>query len=208
MGITYEMLGSSGLSNASITELIGVSGISNFGVKLTMPTVSVLLLLATGVKSHQLVLAAAAGLAICLVAGVAVGLVLWKEQVASTLGSIADRVATWFLRPFRKGPVTSLEPAVIEIRRQTIDVARTRSFSLTCTSISSQLAAFLVFLLWMRFAGISRFEGQPGGGVRRFHVRDARGKRSRHARWPGYRRCGVHRRDGGRRCLVQRGRRG
>jgi len=109
VGITYEMLGSWGFSSASITELIGVSGIWNFGVKLTMPTVSVLLLLATGVKSHQLVVAAAAGLAICLVAGVVIGLVLWKEQVASALGSIADRVATWFLRPFRKGPVTSLE---------------------------------------------------------------------------------------------------
>ena len=91
VGITYEMLGSWGFSSASITELIGVSGIWNFGVKLTMPTVSVLLLLASGVKSHQLVVAAAAGLAICLVAGVVIGLVLWKEQVASALGGIADR---------------------------------------------------------------------------------------------------------------------
>ena len=154
VGITYEMLGSWGFSSVSVTELIGVSGIWNFAVKLTMPTVSVLLLLATGVKSHRLVVAAAAGLAICLVAGVVIGLVLWKEQVASALGGIADRVATWFLRPFRKGPVTSLEPAVVDIRRQTIDVARTRWFWLTCTSISSQLAAFLVFLLSMRFAGI------------------------------------------------------
>jgi hypothetical protein len=73
VGITYEMLGSWGFSNASITELIGVSGIWNFGVKLTMPTVSVLLLLATGVKSHPLVVAAVIGLAVCLVAGVAIG---------------------------------------------------------------------------------------------------------------------------------------
>ena len=154
VGITYEMLSSWGFSNTSITELIGVSGIWNFGVKLTMPTVSVLVLLATGVKSHQLVVAAAAGLAICVVAGVVVGLVLWKEQMASAFGRIADRGATWFLRPFRKGPVTSLEPAVVDIRRQTIDVARTRWFWLTASSISSQLAAFAVFLLTMRFAGI------------------------------------------------------
>ena len=154
VGITYEMLGSWGFSNASVTELIGVSGIWNFGVKLTMPTASVLLLLATGVKSHRLVVAAAAGLGICLVAGVVIGLVLWREQVASALGRIADKVASAFLRPFRKGPVTSLEQAVVDIRRQTIDVARTRWFWLTCTSISSQLAAFLVFLLSMRFAGI------------------------------------------------------
>jgi len=154
VSITYEMLGSWGFSNASVTELIGVSGIWNFGVKLTMPTISVLLLLATGVKSHPLVVAAAIGLAVCLVAGAVVGLALWKEQVASALGKIADRVVSWFLRPFRKGPITSLEPTVVDIRRQTIDVARTRWFRLTWTSIASQLAAFLVFALSMRFVGI------------------------------------------------------
>jgi uncharacterized protein (TIRG00374 family) len=113
----------------------------------------VLLLLATGVKSHPLVVAAAIGLAVCLVAGVVIGLVLWKEAAARTLGSIADSVASWFLRPFRKGPVTTLEPALVDIRRQTIDVARTRWPALTWTSIASQLAAFLVFALSMRFTG-------------------------------------------------------
>jgi uncharacterized protein (TIRG00374 family) len=148
------MLGSWGFSNASITELIGVSGIWNFGVKLTMPTVSVLLLLATGVKSHPLLVAAAIGLAVCLVAGIVIGLVLWREAIARALGHMADDVASWILRPFGKGPVTSLEPALVDIRRQTIDVARTRWLMLTWTSIASQLAGFLVFVLSMRFVGI------------------------------------------------------
>ena len=65
VGITNEILGSWGFSNASVTEMIGVSGIWNFGVKLTMPTASVLLLLATGVKSQELLVAAAIGLAAC-----------------------------------------------------------------------------------------------------------------------------------------------
>jgi putative heme transporter len=154
VGVTYEMLGSWGFSGASITELIGVSGIWNFGVKLTMPVASVLLLLAVGVRSHLLTVVAALGLAICLVAGVLIGLVLWKEEIARALGTIADDVASWVLRPFGKGPVTSLQPMVIEIRRQTIDVARTRWPMLTWTSILSQLAAFGVFALSMRFAGI------------------------------------------------------
>jgi uncharacterized membrane protein YbhN (UPF0104 family) len=154
VGTTYRMLGSWGFSNASITELIGVSGIWNFGVKLTMPVASVLLLLATGVRSHQLVIAAAVGLAVCLVAGVLIGLVLWRETVARALGNFADEVASWILRPFRKGPVTSLGPMIVEVRQQTIDVARTRWFMLTWTAIASQLAVFLVFVLSMRFAGI------------------------------------------------------
>jgi uncharacterized membrane protein YbhN (UPF0104 family) len=154
VGITYQMLGSWGFSNASITELIGVSGIWNFAVKLTMPVASVLLLLATGVRSRQLVVVAVFGLAVCLVAGVLIGLVLWRETIARALGNIADHVASWILRPFRKGPVTSLGPMVVEVRRQTIDVARTRWFMLTWTSIASQLAVFLVFVLSMRFVGI------------------------------------------------------
>ncbi len=153
VGVTYEILGSWGFSNASITEMIGVSGIWNFAVKLTIPTASVLLLLATGVKSRPLLVAAAIGLVICLVAGVVIGLVLWKEHVAQALGRAADGVASWLLRPFGKGPVTSLEPALVDIRAQTIDVARTRWLRLTWTSLASQLAVFLVFALSMRFTG-------------------------------------------------------
>lgn len=154
VGITYEMLDSWGFSNASITEMIGVSGIWNFAVKLIMPLVSVLLLLAIGVTSRPLAVAAAVGLAVCAAAGVLIGLVLWKEAVARVLGDIADDVASAILRPFRKGPVTSLEPALVDTRRQTIDVARARWPMLTWTSVSSQLAAFAVFVLSMRFAGI------------------------------------------------------
>ena len=87
-------------------------------------------------------------------AGAVIGLVLWKEQVARTLGHVADTVATWVLRPFGKGPVTSLGPAVVDIRRQAIDVARTRWFRPTWTSVASQVAAFVVFALSMRSAGI------------------------------------------------------
>jgi hypothetical protein len=44
-----------------------------------------------GAVALIILVAAAAGLGICLVAFVVIGLVLWKEQVASALGSIADR---------------------------------------------------------------------------------------------------------------------
>jgi hypothetical protein len=36
---------------------------------------------------------AALGLAICLVAGVLIGLMLWKQEIARALGTIADDVA-------------------------------------------------------------------------------------------------------------------
>ena len=133
--------------------MIGVSGIWNFGVMLTIPAVNVLLLFATGVKSHPLLIAAAIGLAVCLVVGVVSGLVLCEEHVAQALGRAADSVASWILRPFGKGPVTSLEPALVDIRAQTIDAARTCWLRLTWTSIANQLAVFLVFVLSKRFTG-------------------------------------------------------
>jgi uncharacterized membrane protein YbhN (UPF0104 family) len=155
VGITYEMLGSWGFTPGATTELIGVSGFWNFGCKLLMPVLSVLLLLASGEKSHQLVVAAAIGLAVCIVAGIVIGLSLWREVIARGIGRWADHAVSWFLRLFHKGPFAVLENMMVDFRRQTIDVARTRWWFLTWSSISSQLAAFLVFTLSMRFVGIT-----------------------------------------------------
>jgi len=47
----------------------------------------------------------------------------------------------------------AVPPALVDIRAQTIDVARTRWLRLTWTSLASQLAVFLVFALSMRFTG-------------------------------------------------------
>jgi uncharacterized protein (TIRG00374 family) len=154
------MLASWGFTPGATTELIGVSGFWNFGVKLLLPVASVLLLLATGEKSHELVIAALIGLAVCVVAAAIVGLSLWKETIARGIGRWADRAASWLLRLFHKGSISVLEKTMVDFRRQTIDVARTRWWMLTWTSISSQLAALLVFTLSMRFVGIT--SGQVG----------------------------------------------
>jgi uncharacterized membrane protein YbhN (UPF0104 family) len=155
IGITYRFLGSWGFTPGQTTELIGVSGFWNFGCKLLMPVASVLLLLATGESSHALVVAALIGLAVSLVAAVVIGLSLWKESLARAIGRWADGVATWLLHFFHKGPISALETMMLDFRRQTIDVARTRWWFLTWSSLSSQLAAFLVFTLSMRFVGVT-----------------------------------------------------
>ena len=155
IGITYQFLGSWGFTPGETTELIGVSGFWNFGCKLLMPVLAVLLLLASGEKSHTLVVAALIGLAVCIVAGVVIGLSLWKETIARSIGRWADHAVSWVLRPFHKNTGDALERMLIDFRHQTIDVARTRWWFLTWSSISSQLAAFLVFTLSMRFVGIT-----------------------------------------------------
>jgi putative heme transporter len=155
IGITYQFLGSWGFTPGETTELIGVSGFWNFGCKLLMPVIAVLLLLASGEKSHTLVVAALIGLAVCIVAAIIIGLSLWKETIAKSLGRGADHAVSWVLRPFHRNTGDALERMLVDFRHQTIHVARTRWWFLTWSSISSQLAAFLVFTLSMRFVGVT-----------------------------------------------------
>jgi uncharacterized membrane protein YbhN (UPF0104 family) len=155
IGITYQFLGSWGFTPGETTELIGVSGFWNFGCKLLMPVIAVLMLLASGEKSHTLVVAALIGLAVCIVAAIIIGLSLWKETIAKSLGRGADHAVSWVLRPFHKNTADALERMLVDFRHQTIHVARTRWWFLTWSSISSQLAAFLVFTLSMRFVGVT-----------------------------------------------------
>ena len=63
---------------------------------------------------------------------------------------------------------------LVDFRHQTIHVARTRWWFLTWSSVSSQLAAFLVFTLSMRFVGHHVGPGEPGGDVRGVLLRHAR----------------------------------
>jgi uncharacterized membrane protein YbhN (UPF0104 family) len=155
VGITYQFLGSWGFTPGETTELIGVSGFWNFGVKLLMPVAAVLMLLASGEKSHELVVLALIGLAVCIVAGVIIGLALWKESMARSIGRGADHAVSWVLRPFHKNTGDALERMLVDFRTQTIHVARTRWWFLTWSSLASQLAAFLVFTLSMRFVGVT-----------------------------------------------------
>jgi putative heme transporter len=155
IGITYRFLGSWGFTPGETTELIGVSGFWNFGCKLLMPVAAVLLLLASGESTEGLVVAALIGLAVCIVAGVVIGLSLWRETIARAIGRWADHAITWILHFFHKSTGDTLERMLIDFRRQTIHVARTRWWFLTWSSLSSQLAAFLVFTLSMRFVGIT-----------------------------------------------------
>jgi putative heme transporter len=155
IGITYRFLGSWGFTPGETTELIGVSGFWNFGCKLLMPVIAVLLLIGSGEKSHSLVVAALIGLAVCIVAGIVIGLSLWKESIARSIGRWADHAAGRVLRLFHKDIGDALERMLVDFRRQTIHVARTRWWFLTWSSVSSQLAAFLVFTLSMRFVGVT-----------------------------------------------------
>lgn len=154
VGITYSILGSWGFSAAKVTEAIAVSGIWNIGIKLVMPVAAVLGLLAIGESSHGLVIGALIGVAAVLVAGALIGLVLWKESLARSIGAFGNRAASWMLRPIHKGPVTGLDEQVVAFRSEVVTVASRRWLLLTITAILSQAGSFLVFYLSMRFVGI------------------------------------------------------
>ncbi len=84
-----------------------------------------------------------AGLGILLAVLVLLGLALWRRSLALRIGQAAGRAASWFLRLFRKGPITTWGEALADLRDQAISVARNRWPFLSGMALLNQMMTFL-----------------------------------------------------------------
>jgi uncharacterized membrane protein YbhN (UPF0104 family) len=158
LGLTYGIYRSWGFSNAAITLSILITGVWNIFMKLGLPVIALAALAVTGAASASLVSAALVGLAF-LVAGVVLfALILWKKELARSIGSFFSRVADKVLGVVHKGPVDDWGEAAVKFRRTSIDLVSHRWGWLTFTTVLSHLALYFVLLLAMRNVGISNQE--------------------------------------------------
>lgn len=155
LGVAYAIIHSYGFGAADLTLMLGVSGIWNTFAKLALPMVSALILVAAGRSSARMWALALIGLGVLLAAVAVLVLIFWKRSVAQRLGDLGGRAASWFLRFFHRGTVTTWGDAVVRFRDQTVRVARHRWVILSILAISYQMATFVVFLLSIRFVGVS-----------------------------------------------------
>lgn len=158
IGMTYAILHSWGFTGGETALFVGVTGIWNTFAKLALPVVSLGLLVATGHTNPALVSAAAVGIAVLIVAVTLLALVFKSSAVARSVGDLLGRVVSAFMRPFHKGPVTSLGDRAVDFRRKTIVLVERRWIRLTWTTVLSQVALFLVLLLSLRHMGVSEHE--------------------------------------------------
>jgi uncharacterized membrane protein YbhN (UPF0104 family) len=158
IGMTYAILSSWGFTGSETALFVGVTGIWNNFAKLGLPVIALGLLVVTGHTNPALVSAAGIGIAVLVVAVVLLVLVFKSAVVARSVGEFIGRVASWFLRLVRKGPVQDMGDRAVEFRRTTIGLVRRRWIRLTWTTVLSQVALFLVLLVALRHMGVSEQE--------------------------------------------------
>lgn len=160
VGLTYEIQKSWGFTGTNTALYVGVTGIWNIFVKLGMPVISIVILVATGQSSAAYVTAAIVGVVVLAVAVGLLAAVFASEALARAVGRGLGRVASFVAKPFRrgKGPITGLDERAAKFRSDTIGLVERRWVRLTFFTILSQLALFFVLLLSLRHMGISEQE--------------------------------------------------
>lgn len=159
VGLTYEIQKSWGFTGTDTALYVGVTGIWNIFIKLSLPVLSIVILVVTGQSSGAFLSLAVLGLAVL---GVAIGVLaalFSSERLARAIGNGVGRVATLLAKPFRRGrqPIT-LGDRAAKFRRDTIGLVERRWVRLTLFTLLSHLALFFVLLLALRHMGIDRFE--------------------------------------------------
>ncbi|MGH2555054.1 MAG: lysylphosphatidylglycerol synthase transmembrane domain-containing protein [Actinomycetota bacterium] len=155
LGLTYTMLRSWGFTGSQIALLMSTTGIWNSFLKLGLPIVAVAMLALTGEATRTLLIPAAVGLAILAGCIVLFGMVLWKKELARTIGDRLGRAWSWIRLRFRKEPVTTWGEGAVRFRKHTIKLVAKRWLALTLTTVLSHLALWFVLLLSLRHVGVS-----------------------------------------------------
>ena len=153
VGATYAMARSWGFGIPAITRSIVVSGFWNVLAKLGIPALALVLLALRGEVTARFVVAAVIG-TVLLVGMVVVSLlVVRSDQLAATIGRIANRVASAAVRIVRRPPVTDLDDRLVAFRHESIDLLQTQWQRITFWMIAYTLGQFTILLLCVRFLG-------------------------------------------------------
>jgi uncharacterized protein (TIRG00374 family) len=158
IGITYQILRSWGFTGTSIALYVGVTGVWNIFMKLALPVISIIALVATGSATGAYLIAAVIGVAVLALAVTLFALVFWRESLARRIGDGIGRAVSKVGKLFRKPPITDGGERAARFRADTITLVERRWLRLTLTTILSQLALWFVLLLCLRHVGISEKE--------------------------------------------------
>jgi putative heme transporter len=158
VGVAYAMFRSWGFRRWQIALQALVTGIWNIFMKLALPVVALVILIAHGDDSRALVSSAVIGLVILAVATLGLGLSLWRDRFAEMVGSIAGSVVSAARRVFGRPRVEGWGASAIKFRTQMIDLLRRRWFFLTAATVVSHFSIYVVLLASLRFAGVSNSE--------------------------------------------------
>ena len=155
VAVAYRMFREWGFDNATIGLMAMSTGAWNSFVKFTMPIVALGILALEGDVTRSLTVAGLIGLGALIVSLTALILFLWKDTAARALGRVAGHAVNGVRRLFHRSLVKGWDDRAADVRRQVIDLARSRWHWLTVTTVASHVALYLVLLIALRDLGVS-----------------------------------------------------
>jgi putative heme transporter len=153
VGATYGMCRSWGFNVPDTTLAVLVSGIWNVFLKLGLPVVALVLLVAEGRASGGLAGAALVGLAALIGAVLILTLVLRSDALAGAIGRGMQRVVSFGLRLVRRPDRTGLEAGMVRFRHHSRDLIAARWRQLTFWMLAYSLLQFALQFLCLKLLG-------------------------------------------------------
>jgi putative heme transporter len=158
LGMTYAMLHSWGYTGSEIALMISTTGIWNSFMKLGLPVIALAILAITGQATTALLIPAVVGLAILAGSLLLFALMLWRKQLARSIGDGIGKMWSRIRGLLRKPPVTEWGERAVRFRKQTIKLVAKRWIPLTATTVVSHLALWFVLMLALRHVGVAEHE--------------------------------------------------
>lgn len=153
VGATYGVCRSWGFTVPAVTLGILVSGVWNVLLKLGLPVLALVLLVAGGEARGGLIVAAAAGFAALVAAIVVLTLVLHSESLAGAIGRGLQRVVSRGLRLLRRPDTRGVEAAVVDFRHRSRGLIASAWPRITLWMLTYSLLQFVLQLLCLRLLG-------------------------------------------------------
>jgi uncharacterized membrane protein YbhN (UPF0104 family) len=147
---SFGILRGWGFAIRDVTRAVTLTGLWNQFLNLSYPIVAVFLLTISGASTAALATVAFVGVAIL---GLAVGgfvLILVSDRLATDIGDVAARCASWFRGKLRRPPVTWTGAAFERFRAEAGDFLERRWHLLTLSSMAGSLAVFGLLLVCLR----------------------------------------------------------
>jgi putative heme transporter len=151
---SYAMLRGWGFNRSAVAVAVVVTGVWNQIVNIVLPLLALSLLLLSGGSSPLLLTAGLIGMAAVAAVAVALALVLRGEPQARATGERAERLANRALRLARRHPRAGWGEAVVQFRRETIDLLARRWAAITVAAFAGHLAVFGVLIVSLRATGV------------------------------------------------------
>jgi uncharacterized membrane protein YbhN (UPF0104 family) len=153
VGATYAVEMSWGFTMPEVTLSILVSGVWNVFAKLGMPVIALVLLVATGRATGQLVVPTLLGVLVLTGATTVLVLVMRSELLATRVGDLGQRVVAPIARRLHRPP-PDVSGSVLEFRHSSIGLLRQRWWRLTLWMVVYNVAQYLLLLACVRAVGV------------------------------------------------------